>query len=354
MHSLAYIVSWLLRKKVMSVLEVVNTVPECPSGSPCSCAKCDLEFNKEYNDYLVGLARDYKEEYDSKGSIDLLTCIPEALEKYMVISYFDRAGEESLTSAYAALPEYKPVGDMTLLSSKRREQSVVEHLQIGEEKVVRKTIESEEEPLIHKQLCDVLSNDPYMSRMLPTFLGVDKGEQLAYYMEDVSSVSLSQAMEDGIDGDDVLIAICSLHSLLGLLHSKTGFCHNDLKADNVLLRGYGQGKKWKVPVVIGERRVLVTLPFLPVLIDFGISCTRKYFSSSQLSSPFLSEMVDVIMLYRELDVEVESDHPFARVTERIEKVCGKGWRTAQYILSLPLRMEELTHASMARLYLASE
>lgn len=336
------------------VCELTTEVPPCKSSVRCPCVRCNLEGNQSYCKHLVRLAKKYKRDVEEGKSPSLLSYIPEMMEKF---SSFEMKGIDSLFADYNALPKYFP-SNPTLKECVRRETSTLEKFDTDDGMIIRKVLEGEEEVLIHKQVYDFLLSDPYMKDMVPAFLGIGEGEpsenRCSYYMERVEGVTLLHALREGMSGDNLLITICSIHSLLARLRRVLGFVHCDLKLDNIYLRGYGEGKEWKVPIVIERQGTTVTLPFLPVLLDFGLASTYKYSCSSQALSPYVNEVSDVIMLYRQLDMEVEDDHPFAIAAERIKKACGDEWRKAEFIPPLPLRFPQLTHEAMMKLYMSTK
>ena len=330
-------------RKVMSA-EVTASLPPCTSETTCPCAACSVEGNEEYSAYLIELARAYKEEYNERGSIDISTCFLNMMKK--ADTKFTRVGREALSLDYDSLEEYIPPESGRVTRTFTSFMSTLEQIEGEGVSVMRKKVNNKEEVLIHNQLHDSL----YGSKMIPAFLGVKKGEPSTYYMERVEGPTMKEAMRAGMSAQDLLSTVYVIHSFLGHLRRSFGFVHGDIKFDNIILRGYGEGKAWTVPVYRGTHVNLISLPFLPVLIDFGQSSTYKYSTATQFPSPFPTEMIDVIMLYKGLG-STDENHPFFLAAERIGRVVGGNWRKATAVHPpIPLLVQEVTHESMMALY----
>lgn len=108
--------------------------------------------------------------------------------------------------------------------------------------------------------------------------------------------------ESSVSTEELNVVLCYVHSVANILWSKGGIVHNDIHGGNIILEGYGMDRNYVLPICNGEGEVLhwVTLPFRPVLIDWGMGCSAKINGYSVTCSPLRSPLCDILALYSRL------------------------------------------------------
>ena len=327
----------------------------------CACVRCGGE-SSYYPEHLRKMAKTYKKQYD-RGERPSLLALVDEIEKAWP-RRMTEIGFLGLKAEYDTLPAFT-------LSDAIAEEGGDGELEFFTDsvagRVVKRTTTGEMRALIHLQVTNALESyvarlapifpriSKYVRGMVPAFLGVDKnedraGRRVVYYTERVDGVSLADALVLGIDEADVRMTMLALHSMLESFKS-IGFVHGNLRPQNVMLRGYGQGEEYPVPILVEGVGHIAILPFLPTLTNFDFASTQRYSSYLPSLSPYVNETSDVILMYAGLDLELPSTHPFREAAKRIERVCGEGWQQASYVPPLPLRFSDLSHEAMMGLYL---
>lgn len=170
------------------------------------------------------------------------------------------------------------------------------------------------------------------------------------YMEYIEGRTLSRAIRGGLNGDLLNKTLGVVHALLDWLWSSVGFVHCDLHADNIMLRGYKSGKTYEVPLVDSSGSVTktYTLPFYPMLIDFGNSVTEQHSSWEIAASPIATPCLDVLRLYCALSYDLSS--LVDSIKKKIDKKLYKS-DPRTFFPPLELSIEGLSHRELAELYL---
>lgn len=136
--------------------------------------------------------------------------------------------------------------------------------------------------------------------VLATCSGLGGGTTSYMLQEYEDGVTLDSAILTGIDQTDMLLTLMVIHSFLHTAWLRYGFVHCDLHPNNIILKGYDKGQLYTVPylnVVTGESEY-VLLPFVPVIIDYGLSVTRQHTALHPLSSsPYQKQAADLFRLY---------------------------------------------------------
>lgn len=170
------------------------------------------------------------------------------------------------------------------------------------------------------------------------------------YMEYVDGCTLSRAIRGGLSGDLLNKTLAIVHALLEWLWSSAGFVHCDLHADNIMLRGYKRGETYEVPLVDSNGDVVQTysLPFYPVLIDFGNSVTTACSSWEMAASPIVTPCLDVLRLYSVLAYNLSP-----RVDSVKSKMDVKMYKSdpRTFFPPLSISIEGLSHGQLMELYL---
>lgn len=217
--------------------------------------------------------------------------------------------------------------------------------------VILKTVTDEylEELLIHKEIDALLSaNDPRLSILIPSFYAARHDEdELRLYMEYVPGTSWTHTAPQMTD-KDILLVMRVVHGFLSYLHKHLGFVHGDITSNNVHIRGWKGSHTYQVPLIENEVVTMVEMPFVPVLLDFGLSVTRAHSRLSQYYGPQTGTLFDVLLLYA--SISSFSIPHVKRVVATIRVLFGLSWvrhlRDGFYMPPLPLSCEVLSHDAL--------
>lgn len=213
-----------------------------------------------------------------------------------------------------------------------------------QEIALEKRVTTHYEGVIHRQLCSLLYGDVYLAQLVPSMYGI--GDDLIY-LELIPGQSLHQVLSKNwraIDCRTMTLMLIILHSLLDYLNKSIGFVHGDLHWKNIMLRGYGSDKTYQVPILSTDGSYsLIDLPFVPVLIDFGLSRSTRY-NFSYSSGCFSTPLVDVWRLYGTFSVY--GCTLFRDVYTILESLFGRGWagRQSGYLPPIPVDCLRLSHS----------
>lgn len=373
-----------------------TTVPPCPSRTgkkACRCASCVIDKCPERSDLLVSLAEerlahiqrgtdinansegarhklltarmkkalpldsdfeDYKEEVEGPP-----TPLSEGQLKSLVEDPYQKEVRGLMRSTVRHLVQNHSEECLTPLSV--TDDRLVQLMEVqGSPCVVKKTVVSPSEILIHEQLHSLTQNNEMWHQLIPTPYAARKvnDEHYEAYMEYVKGPTLAEAISnDLLDGETFMNALLVIHSFLAYVKRQLGFIHGDLTLNNIVLRGLGSNRHHNVPITTSpsqaEEGILVTLPFCPVIIDFGVSCTHAYSCMTDYLSPYSNEIVDLVRLYENVFVKGAEDGIISETHRHLSIVLGGNWHTSNYYPApMPLFCDALTHESIIRRYLS--
>lgn len=236
---------------------------------------------------------------------------------------------------------------------------LVELMRVGETYcVVKKLVTCPSEILIHEQLYAAIRHDPYLVQLIPTPYSARRvaDEHYQSYMEYIKGPTLAEALHDGtVDGESFMNALLVIHSFLGDMKKRLGFLHGDLTLNNIVLRGLGSGHQHNLPIKISEgKAILVTLPFCPVVLDFGVSSTHAYSTVTDYLGPYLNEIADIVRLYENLTLQSNEEDGLITTTHKyLSLFLGEDWYNSRYYpVPMPLLCDQLTHDAIRTRYLS--
>lgn len=375
--------------------EVVRAMRSCLSGgSPtCRCEACEVKKSMDFVLLLYRLAKEKAEALirgdvadcaaEEKTYNDLLAQLPEndfsSFGTSFETHYREAQEEEPMTLTQEQLTNLMEepydegcrelMGRAVRYLVQQNEEETLSPLSIEEDRqvelltiqghacVVKKTVEDPVEILVHQELVTSTAHDRHMKQLLPSLYSARrKGEKYEVYMERVDGPTLNEAFQkELIDGDELMTTLLVLHSFLAYTRKTNGFTHGDLTLNNVVLRGLGRGKVHRVPIMTGPgKAMLVSLSFCPVVIDFGLSMTRKFSFMHDYLTPFSGDLLDIARLYQHISIRVDGkEDGFVSVThEHLNVRLGEGWGVCLfYPVPLPLLCKELTHEAIITRYL---
>ena len=328
-------------------------LPECGKDG-CGCVSCLQDANLDNCNLLATMASECRDALMTGKTIDLWQ-LDRRWDK-IDVTYSMACAEEERRSAFEALPKLQSrviSVNANLISRTDRRVDIVS-LE-GGSRAVRKITTTIEEPIIHQEVLQHLGDDKAALQLIPSFLGLSetnkKGEH-TYYMELVEGVVLGDTL-DWLTDSELSLTLAVVHGLLDRLNAHLGFVHGDVSVDNIVLRGWSRdrSRSYEVPIFDGETKITVTLPFCPVLIDFGISSTRRYCWAWKFASPYRGTLMDVRDMYINLTPIFEGS-VVERIQEKLGRVFGSRWRQGPRLaIPIPLTIEGLTHSSLLRLHL---
>lgn len=148
------------------------------------------------------------------------------------------------------------------------------------------------------------------------------GTPTSYMLQEYEGgITLGSAILTGIDHTDMLVALMVIHSFLHTAWLRYGFVHCDLHPDNIILKGYDKGQLYTVPylnVETGENEH-VLLPFVPVIIDYGLAITSQHTVLQPLaSSPYQKQAADLFRLYYSIRRLYDWNKAIPRAREQVE------------------------------------
>lgn len=108
--------------------------------------------------------------------------------------------------------------------------------------------------------------------------------------------------------DDITIAttLVVIHGYLRVAWERYGLVHADLHPGNILLKGWGSGERFHVPIPGHPQSMSVILPFIPVVVDYGTSKTFKYSYLEAGTTPDVTPVADICRLYSFLPLSTNS------------------------------------------------
>jgi serine/threonine protein kinase len=328
-------------------------LPECGKDG-CGCVSCLQDANLENCNLLATMASECRDALMIGKTIDLnrLDCEWHECER----PYKVACSESERRLAFESLPKLQirvTSVNLNLVSRTDRRVDIVS-LE-GGARAARKTSTTIEEALIHREVLDYLEDDEMALQLVPAFLGIEQSRkegQYIYYMELVEGVVLGDTL-DWLTDVELSLTLAVVHGLLDRLNAHLGFVHGDVSVDNIILRGWSRdrSKSYEVPIFDGETKITITLPFCPVLIDFGISSTRRYCWAWKFASPYRGTLMDVRDMYINLTPIFEGS-VVERIQEKLGRVFGSKWRQGPRLaIPIPLTIEGLSHSSLLRLHL---
>lgn len=329
---------------------VPSWTPACSfSVATCTCIGCHVQASKRRCRTLEEKARESKKTLEEGKPLSLAQLNAWWVETPEAFTMEADTGP-AMISANAELSTQHPIGGTWVSEAILQDDSnsKVELVRSGEELLVRKTIpQTTMEALVHKELCDTLEGTP-LSGFVPRFRGMRlSGEEYELYMEHVEGPTLHEVMSV-ISLRDFDRLVSALHGFLALL-GQIGFLHGDLHTRNIILRDYGKGKRYEVPIAVGSLLLSEELSFFPVLVDFGHSVTHRHHMSSLYHGPYLNEMVDVIRFYTCLG---KSQGDGSLPSEKVVALIGRVFDTENMVawVPIPLLCDQLTHTALQRHY----
>jgi hypothetical protein len=216
------------------------------------------------------------------------------------------------------------------------------------------------EALLHYELHEWLSKDEELKEMVPRPLRVGFCEPglVNVSMEYIDCWSLHDAW-DNVEERETRDTLIVVHHLLSRAYKETGFTHGDLSTGNIVLRmneDREEKRTWQVP---GDGEVAVlTLPFVPTLIDFEYSSSRSRSYFDAFSSPYRNEGADIVRLYGLLLRYFDNTQgPLKAVKDHLAPLLGENWfgkiEHEQLIPApAPFLHPSLTHEALIRVLLA--
>lgn len=325
-------------------------LPECGKDG-CGCVSCLQDANLDNCNLLATMASECRDALMTGKVIDLWQ-LDQRWDKDGVPYSMDCA-DAARKSSIERLPKLgsRVISVNANLISRTDRRVDIVSLE-GSRRAVKKWTSLVEEPLVHHEVLEYLREDKETLQLIPEFLGVDEKATNTYYMELVEGVVLGDTL-DWLTDRELSLTLAVIHGLLDRLNAHLGFVHGDVSVDNIILRGWSRdrSKSYEVPIFDGETKMMVTLPFCPVLIDFGVSSTTKHCHVWKFSSPYRTTLMDTRDMYMNL-VPVFEGGVVERIQEKLGKVFGSRWRTGPRLaIPIPLTIESLSHASLLRLHL---
>lgn len=165
-------------------------------------------------------------------------------------------------------------------------------------------------------------------------------------MEYVRGTTLRSVLET-ISNKDMLLLLEVLHSLLAYLWSKHGFLHGDLHSGNIMLRPCEEGEQVPILSTSGDVERLVTLPYKPVLVDFGCSITKACSRWDVACSPLATTEIDNMRLYNDLYYKGSRCPLVVEIAERLSRTM-RFVNSRSYYAPLCYGIKELEHESILR------
>lgn len=165
-------------------------------------------------------------------------------------------------------------------------------------------------------------------------------------MEYVRGNTLRSVLQS-ISNKDMLLLLEVLHSLLGYLWSKYGFLHGDLHSGNIILRPCQEHELVPILSTSGEVERLVSLPFRPVLIDFGCSITNACCRWDVACSPLVTTELDNMRLYNDLHYKGSRCSLVVEIAEKLSRTM-KFSESSSYYAPLSYGIKELEHESILK------
>jgi serine/threonine protein kinase len=225
--------------------------------------------------------------------------------------------------------------------------------------LVVKRYETGESILIAREL-DQLCQNKGVS-FVPAFYGycddpdisIAQNDEMMYksYVEYIPGVSLMEAIQGGqFKESDLHGCLAVYHTTLDWLWHAIGFVHADLTPYNMMLRHYGEGRTFEVPILDREGNItgVAELPFYPVLIDFGFSVTKNHSRWQASTSPHMSPLCDILRMYYFLNANF-SDAQIAKVIAMLDQYFL--FKPGNFITPLSVSIPGLSHKKLANLYM---
>lgn len=337
----------------MSTLFLDIHRPACKKDvSICVCADCQRRASPRRCSALLKKGSECIREVERGNKISL-SSLRTWWEKHEWFACTEKSSNETVEILNTVLSKNHPPrqGYIEEIIMQDDENSKVTLISRNEELAVKKTIlTTSTEALIHKQLHDTLRDTPLLD-FIPSFRGLlRKRDVYELYMDHIEGPTLKEAMPSmSLAEFDRVMAL--LHGFLALL-TNIGFVHGDWHLRNVVLKGYGSHKTYEVPLIVGEEFFFETLPFFPVILDFGHSVTHTYSLASPYHSPYLNTMTDVLRFYSCLGSSGEGTTPVEKVLKRINSLFER--ETEALIVPTPLSCRDLAHESLQKLYVTLE
>jgi hypothetical protein len=186
----------------------------------------------------------------------------------------------------------------------------------------------------------------YQYESYSLFIGrpVSRGTGTATYQEYIDGNTLGDTK---LNTNLLTAIIAYIHGILSYLYNRIGLVHSDLHWNNIILR---KGKaSYNLPILMpdGSAKFYISLPYEPVIIDFGLARTNNFATYSVVNSPRSTEMNDIIALYA--DKKPKTLPGYSYIEEKIRQEMPLS--TIKYLPGDFIFENPITHEEMLNFYI---
>lgn len=179
------------------------------------------------------------------------------------------------------------------------------------------------------------------------------GPKVSLFMQYIEGRTLR---DSSLSTEELNVVLLYLHGVLNILWTKKKIVHGDIHGGNIMLEGYGLDRNYTLPICNGEGDVLynVTLPFRPILLDWGMASSETVNGYAIAASPLKSPLCDIIAMYSRLTVGEYKTVGFIHCKKLCNNYIKEFWKEiCPPILSPPygLTIPDLDHSELSQSYI---